>query len=593
MAVFSIDNIFDIEAHEGAETSESARLRVGSQWVVRFDDTVATRIDLGEWTFIWYGEANAEPEFKRVRDLLTSGYLTELWGLRGVLIAIRVDDGCIYVFNDGYGSFPVYVNSSSGPGEPAVSDSLRCFAGRNIDWASFYQFLSLGYVFGAHSLFDGVSRLEANHGLKLAPGDSKPLISRFPLKNFWNSSGRSSTDELIDIFRAEAEGFGDTQIMMSGGWDSRLLLSVLEHKRPLLYTHGNLQSREIAIVRDIASACSLQLVEHEFTPVDFGAELFSSYLHQNESAMFTHWNPAGLHAARNKMMMTAGTFGEVLGGHYGTLNTLPGKKKYASLFMHMIGAGSLLDDVFHLHDQQTVLEYIRMTNYQVFWFVESELAGNLRSRDLVEQSNQRLSSLFQSYEEQGMEDAQAMFERFYTEHRGGQYINRQLTNAAQGNYYRNIFTNRELLAAAPSMPFSLRAHNKINKEIIRKLNPKLLDFPMAATLANARRPLLIQESTRAVRKIVENNSVLASLYRKLSRYGDRSFGWNDFQAVVNDDFLDNVRPLLSDNLWDYEKIKIANALDEKSNKYPIFDMISKGITLDYLINDKPGKKIAT
>ncbi|MBO6851260.1 MAG: hypothetical protein JJ867_12485 [Marinobacter sp.] len=263
---------------------------------------------------------------------------------------------------------------------------------------------------------------------------------------------------------------------------------------------------------------------------------------------------------------------------------LPGKKKHVSLLMHMVGAGAFLDNVLHLHDQKTVLKYLRMSNYRVFWFVEGQLADDLRSRDLVEQSNQRLEALFHSYEKQGMEDAQAMFERFYTEHRGGQYINRQLTNAAQGNRFRNIFTNRELLAAAPSMPFSRRAHNKINKEIIKKLNPKLLDFPMAATLANARRPLLVQEVSRATRKLVESTPAMATLYRRFSRYGDRSFGWNNFREIVNEGWVESLGPLLSGTLWDHQKLVDAVIMDPESNRYPFFDMVSKATTLDYLIH---------
>ncbi len=584
MAVFSIHEITRTATSEVAGGPVSSDLLVGLPWDVCFDDTVATFRDLGRWTFIWYGEANTEPDFKRVADLITSGHLSELWGFRGVLIAISQLDGCIYIFNDGYGSFPVYVNSSPRAGEPIVSDSIRCFSGRNVDWASFYQFLSLGYIFGAYSLLDGVSRLEANQGLRLAYGDDKLIISRFPLKNFWNGSGSANTDDLIDIFRAEAKEFGETQIMMSGGWDSRLVLSLLEYKKPLLFTHGDLQSREIAIVRDIASTCDLPLKERGFDQTDFGTERFSSYLRKNESAMFTHWHPAGLNAAQSDLLMTAGTFGEVLGGHYGILNTLRGKKKYASLLMHTIGAGSLFDSVFNLHDKDKVINYLKMSNYKVFWFLQRQAVDNLLSKNLVEESNNRLVSLFQNYEEQGMIDAQAMFERFYTEHRGGQYINRQLTNSVHEYRFRNIFTNRDLLQAISSIPFHRRAHNKVNKEIIKKLRPKLLDFPMAATLANARRPLLIQEGSRALRKLVEQSDSIDLMYRKFSRYGDHSFGWNNFDNIVNKDWVESLFPLLSNTIWNHEILLKAVSYDKQSFKYPVFDMISKAITIDYVVS---------
>lgn len=583
MAVFTIEEFTDSPMQGEMRNPKLSRVTVGSRWDIRFDDTVATRSDLGEWTFIWYGESNTEPDFERVVDLLTSGHLIELWGCRGVLIAASKIDGSIYIFNDGYGSFPIYFNNSPMQGEPVVSDSLGSFADRNIDWVSFYQFLSLGYIFGAYSLFEGVSRLEANHGIKLSCKANTPLLSRFPLKNFWNGSASVSTDDLVDIFRHEAEGFGNAQIMMSGGWDSRLLLAVLEHKKPVLYTHGNLESRESAIVRDIAAVCGLPVIEHSFDRADFEVDLFSNYLCKNESAMFAHWYPAGLHAAQHDLLITAGTFGEVLGGHYGTLNTLPGKKKHASLLMHLIGLGALLDNALNLRNRQTILSYLSSSNYRVFWFVQSQLADYLRSKDLVDQSNRRLSALFESYGEQGMEDAQAMFERFYTEHRGGQYINRQLSNAAQGYRFRNIFTNRELLSASPSIPFSRRAHNKINKEVIKKLSPKLLNFPMAATLANGGRPMILQEASRGVRKVIERHRISLSMYWWLSRYGRRGFGWNDFRSVVSEEWIVSISPLLSDKLWDHEKIVEVVRSNNQLNSYSLFDMISKAITIDNLV----------
>ncbi|MEP0002459.1 MULTISPECIES: hypothetical protein [Marinobacter] len=588
MAVFSIVPTETSTPHWSADGQYSSRVAVGPHYEIRFDGEIATKIDRERWIFVWYGEANTQPNFERVVDLLESGDHSELWGGRGILIAINKIESCVYLFNDGYGSFPVYLDNSAVAGDALVSDTLRSFAGHGVDWVSFYQFLSLGYIFGPYSLFKGISRLTANSGLKIEFGGDKAAISQFSLSNFWSTGEalhRTSIDDLIDIFRAEAEGFGDTQVMMSGGWDSRLLLSVLEQKKPLLYTHGDLESREVAIVRDIAEMCNLALVERAFSPADFGPDLVSSYLKKNDSAMFTHWHQAGLHARENKLIITAGTFGEVLGGHYGTLNTLPGKKKYASLLMHMIGLGAFLDDALHLHDQETILEYLKMSNYNVFWFLESGLADELRSRKIIEESNHRLECVFQGYADQGMIDAQAMFERFYTEHRGGQYINLQLTNSACRHNFRNIFTNRDLLQSISSTSFSSRAHNKVNKEIIRKLRPELLDFPMAATLANARRPLLIQEGSRGIRKLVEKNDALKFVYRRVSRYGDRGFGWNSFRSIVNEDWIMNISNFLSSELWDHSVLNKAAMYNGASNMYPLFDMVSKAITLNYIISE--------
>ncbi len=588
MAIFSIESTKKLHKIREPVSQLDSYLSVTDQWKIKFDSTVATEKKIGRWNFLWYGEFNTLPDLERVVSLLESGYIHELWGFRGILLAICKIEGCIYLFNDCYGAFPVYLNNTdtTEEGEPLASDSLRSFSGRNVDWASFYQFLSFGYVFAPYSLFEGIARLSANTGIKMTFHGKQPEFSSIALTNFWNLSdegNQPNIDELIDIFREEAKGFESTQLMMSGGWDSRLLLAVLSEKKPRLYTHGDLNSREIAIVKDIASLSGLPLIEKSFSKAHLAKTAFESYLHDTESAMFTHWNQAGAYADQNQLIMTAGTFGEVLGGHYGALNTLPGKKKYASLLMHLIGAGSFMDNALQLNDQDTVLNYLKMSNYGVFWFVNTQLMLKLRAKNLVEQSNERLIELFRTYEDQGMKDAQPMFERFYTEHRGGQYINRQLSNSARTNNFRNIFTNEDLVRACSSLSFSKRAHNKINRKIIEKLYPELLDFPMAATLVNARRPILAQEGSRAFRKLLESNSVIDHFYRIFSRYGDRSFGWNDFRQIVDQEWIGDLKPLLSENLWDQQKLIDAVRSNNTSNMYQFFDMISKAITLDYLI----------
>jgi hypothetical protein len=128
-----------------------------------------------------------------------------------------------------------------------------------------------------------------------------------------------------------------------------------------------------------------------------------------------------------------------------------------------------------------------------------------------------------------------------------------------------------LLQAVSSVPFSKRAHNKVNKEIIKKLRLELLDLPMAATLVNARRPLLIQEGSRAVRKFVEKNDSMASIYRKLSRYGDRSFGWNNFRNIVNKEWIDSLTPLLSKKYG--IKVKLQKQCCQMSGQTPIHCLI--------------------
>ncbi|WP_203300630.1 hypothetical protein [Marinobacter sediminum] len=542
--------------------------------------------DYGNWFFLWYGEFDAKPDLSLLADRLDSDRAAETWGGRGVCIAINKIKAELKIINDSYGSFPIFFSKSPIDSDVIASNSIKAFNQIKIDWTSFYQFLSFGYIIGEFSIFNNVSRLMANSMLAVSGNSNEINIKVNRLENFWLMGGEvteDKVDSIIDILRFEAGKIDRSLLMMSGGWDSRLLLSAMKDVSPVLYTHGNLASREIAIVRDIANLLRLELIEHDFSCDNFDDSLFQGYLEKNESMMFSHWAEAGRLASTRSLVMTAGTFGEVLGGHYGTLNSLPPKKKYLSLAAHMLGLGGFVDRYLHLEDIEQVYELLKVSNYNVFWMVRDEISERLKTLQLMEDSNDRLNSVLTSYREQGTDNAQAIYERFYTEHRGGQYINLQMKNAAVAGRFRNAFTNRDLIAVVSSIKFEDRAHNKLNKKVVRKICPELLKFPLAATLANAGRPLLVQEISRATRKFIEKNNLGMTLYSKMSVYGGRKFGWNDFEAIVSPELANGMLANFQSDLWDRDAIVGASNSKDSGMKYPLFDMLSKALTLDFSI----------
>lgn len=551
---------------------------------VLFDPKVVYEYKIDGWVFLFYGEHDACPDLRRVKDLISGQDYTKLWGVRGVLVAIPPKKHCVRIINDCYGSNSVYFRDKPNVDGLVLATSLSCFSCKDMDWVSFYQFLSYGYTIGKDTLISDVSRLMANSLLKIGIEGAQVYIEKTPLDNFWITDEEpvaKKIENMIDVLRSEASSLDNVQIMMSGGWDSRLLLASLKEGSPALYTHGNLESRETAIVKDISNLCGLDLFEKSFSEIVFSRALFERYLKKNDSIMFAHWSPGAELASDKGLVLTAGTFGEFLGGHYGTLNMLGGSKKYLLLLMHIFGLGEFFDkrlqDKF---DSEVIYNLLRSGGYGAFWMIREEVRAALREKDLVGQSNERLKGVLSSYSEQGTLDPQTLFERFYTEHRGGRYINLQLTNAASHNKYRNIYTNRDLVRIASSIPFGYRAHNKINKLIINKIAPELLHFPMAATLSNASRPLLIQEGSRALRKFVEKKGYAYSVYKRASRYGDRSFGWNSFVDVVNPSLVDNLDGILSWTFWDEERIRQKVVGDSGSNRYSLFDMLSKAGTIN-------------
>jgi hypothetical protein len=572
------------------------KIEVGSGLFVSFRRERMTRRAHGDWTFLWYGEYGCEPEFSDYVGLLENNKDTWLWGGRGICLAINHSTRILKILNDCYGAFSVFFSKNTERNWLIASDSISLFDDFEIDWTAFYQFLSFGYIIGHYSIFRDVSRLMANSMLRIQSHCTSVECESMPLKNFWQIEGgatQDKVDSLVDILKYEAIGIERPLLMMSGGWDSRLLLAATKNVDPLLYTHGNLESREAAIVRDISRCLDLDLFEHDFSNDSFDRVLFQDYLNRNESMMFSHWSVAGRLAMERSLVLTAGTFGEVLGGHYGTLNSLPAKKKYLSLFAHMVGGGEVIDRFLHLQEIDQVSEILEISNYNVFWMLREEISDQLRKQHLLEDSNERLHSVLYSYRDQGTGDAQAIYERFYTEHRGGQYINLQLKNSARNGQFRNAFTNRDLVSVLSSINFADRAHNKLNKRIVKKLCPKLLQFPLAATLANAGRPLLVQEISRAARKVIEKGGRAKGVYNVLCRYPNKQFGWNDFSGVVGQEFIGEASQFLTDDCWN--KSAIAGVLKKQQSGafYPYFDMLSKAITLNYWIIGEGGRRPAS
>lgn len=562
------------------------KIKVGSDLFVSFRCEKMTRCFHGDWIFLWYGEYGCEPDFSDYVGLLDSKEDALLWGGRGVCVAINQKASVLKILNDCYGAFSVFFSKNTERHWLIASDSISLFDDFEIDWTAFYQFLSFGYIIGHYSIFRDVSRLMANSMLRIENHSTSVECESMPLKNFWQIQGgatREKIDSLVDILKYEAGGIERPLLMMSGGWDSRLLLAAIKNFDPLLYTHGNLASREASIVRDISRCLDLDLFEHDFSNDSFDRTLFQDYLDRNESMMFSHWAAAGRLAMERSLVLTAGTFGEVLGGHYGTLNSLPAKKKYLSLFAHMVGGGEVVDRFLNLQEIEQVSEILEISNYNVFWMLREDISDQLRKQRLLEESNDRLHSVLYSYRDQGTDDAQAIYERFYTEHRGGQYINLQLKNSARNGQFRNAFTNRDLVSVVSSINFAARAHNKLNKKIVKKLCPTLLQFPLAATLANAGRPLLVQEVSRAARKVIEKGGRAKDVYNALCRYPDKQFGWNDFSRVVGKEFIGEANRFLTDNCWNQSAVAGVLQKQLSGASYPYFDMLSKAITLNYWI----------
>ena len=101
---------------------------------------------------------------------------------------------------------------------------------------------------------------------------------------------------------------------------------------------------------------------------------------------------------------------------------------------------------------------------------------------------------------------------------------------------------------------SLKVHNAINQEMLRQFAPDLLRFSCAAMLLPARSPLLIQEVSRLMRYVIENNLWRAHFITRGLVKSPR-FGYLDFEFLRNGRALESLVDGLRCDLWDYHAIR--------------------------------------
>jgi hypothetical protein len=545
---------------------------------------------LSDLYFLWYGEYGCEPNYMEIANSIHTK--TEpCWDGRGILIVINISNNNISVYGDLYGTFPVYYSNSS-PEDVLVSDSLLAFNASidNLDYISLLQYIKYAYTIGPYSIIKNVNRLEANTILMICKYD----ISLKRLKNFWITNTNVNFSHAVDMVASmlieEVKNFPRSQLMFSAGWDSRTLFaSLLYGKRDFsCYTHGNTDSREIKIATKICSDNNIRQLIKPLSMMSFDPSVLNNMVNKHGSAMSPHWITGSKTAIEDSRIITGGTFGAVLGGHNGPVNSCSGIKKHLSL------AANILDFEYpkHLTSHENVdyvFDYYKEKTSFTSWILSDAANSNISDTAIIVESNRRLLDVLDRYYAEGSTTVESLFERYKSEHSGARYMNLQLINS--DSKHRNPFTNSELIRYVSTIPYKFRIHNKINKEIIKKINPKLLDYPMAATLINASRPILLQEASRAARKLVEKSNTLLSVTSKFSKYPYKVLGWNNFEFLRNADYLKQLSDSYKTEIFHLANINNKPLENISFDMYSYLDMICKSITVDRIISKDEGEMV--
>lgn len=464
----------------------------------------------------------------------------------------------------------------------------------DVDRVGVQEYLLNGFTFGHRTLFRDIRQLLPGQQLTYDSSSGIAKISEY------SKFGVPYTDKDDEIHAESAawrrlehvaqESFSmeaRVGLMLSAGWDSRTLLAALSQEaraKTLCYSHGDKACREISLAAQIATDAGVPLNVAGLDSFDYGVEKLSAYFESHETVLFPHWHSAGeILLQQGVGIATAGIFGEVIGGHYGSSATLHGMRKAAAVFGELIGVSFAREP--STVDQHLIATLLAPSTLDQHWSVEDQWhdqqAGVLNEIQFdVENELTRLQG-------RGVTENRTLIEVFTTEHRGARYIAKQLTSMAASLKVTAPFADPTFLRQATVIPAVERVHNRLNREYLKRRERNLLEFPMAATLIKAKHPLLAQETSRAARKVMERAAF--SRLMSLSREARRPHaGWANFQFLGQQSAFYDWVDSLSYEAWDRGKMRsvIENVTDSRGdaiNLHPYYDMLLKIVTIDYTI----------
>lgn len=347
-------------------------------------------------------------------------------------------------------------------------------------------------------------------------------------------------------------------LMMSGGWDSRLLLSAmveqLSNHKVIAYSWGDPRSRELQIVNKICRSVGVECILEPLDDTLYEPGFLGRAFNRVEHVLFPQWYRASEQLSGiGVQSVSAGVYGEILGGHYGPSMALTGMRKAIAVGAALIG----IPVQFNSFERLRFPGVPRKPRFLT-------MAAWTDMCDTARQMNNDIDSAWQDIEKLGTENREQLMEAFVALTRGSRYINQQILSCRTDLDVALPFIDIDLLTLASQIPQSAKIHNTISRRLLRQYGSPLLQFTTGATLVPASMPIVFQEASRAIRTLHDN------VYGTLSRFTKGAVGpsRSDFLGL---DFLRNgtaFRRILDDlrlDIWDRVAIEqsIKNVAEHK------------------------------
>ena len=517
---------------------------------------------------------------------------------KGNVAAIDPRSGAWHLATEWTGSFPLYYCVVDGG--LLFSSRLRPLAritGASVDLIGILEVLERYWTLEGRTHFKDVRRLLPGQVLRYEPAGGR--LSVRETSGLWASASPGETDGNRDVVeqawstlggavRRSLPAPGRHAVMMSGGWDSRTLFAaMLEQVGPdrlLAYTHGDLGSRELGLVERICRWAEVALHREPLGEAIYDLGALERGFARVENVLFPHWHRAGaVLGEAGVSSVSAGVYGEVLGGHYGPSMVLGGTRKMAA-----VAAGLLGRSVGSANGHHAARDFLFTRRAAKPWYLAPAAWDGVP--DPAASVNADIEAALRRLEHRGVATGDELVEAFVTEQRGTQYINAQLLSCRADVDVALPYTDRELLALSTRIPVKTKIHNTLNRAMLGRHVPALLRFRCAATLVPAGAPVIAQELSRLVRRQMDDYR-WRLYFATRGRVGPPRFGWGNFEFLRSGRVLNAIADDLRAELWDRrairQRISDVTRLENGGSVHRLSFQLMRIYTVDLMVRSAP------
>lgn len=492
--------------------------------------------------------------------------------INGTSITYSATGKTLVVRSDLAGAEPVYYRVSNST--IFLSNRLDNLINKSDspDWEAIHCYLSFGYTLGQSTFFEDILQTLPNQKLEV---NTEPLKIRKQMFDVTpqtlnadsvQSNGRTFAKLLSDIMLT----YSPMALMMSAGWDSRTLLAPRKSPITVAYTHGDVSSRECTIAKKLSGTLR---TDHYFKDVKgmlIDTDLLDEMLELHGHCLWPIWHLSSKFISKNlSLPITSGVIGARLGGHNGfpSIGT-----RFQKIFnsLHLISP--------KIVSKEKIIQDVKRhaTAPGNFWFTSDK--GNQIFSQTATNTTEKIHSTLDDYLNE-TDDFSFAIEKFNYAHVSRQYMMKQPSMAKPFQGYYSPLSHPDLLKLVYNIPFKQRIQNRLTKSVISELNADLLEFPMAATLAKAKRPIILQELSRILRIFFEKT------FFKLKK-NRPNLGWFNYEHLYSSGFFEATIQSLKSDIWSKERMLKTIALNEENgiDAGSTMDMVCKIKTIDYYLS---------